>query len=267
MMNRRSAIGLISTLSVSACATPSIEKRAQRNILELSSPPDNLTAYIKMRGSLTGQAVRQVTSGRVYGVIEGQRPQPMFGLLGFRIASFERVSRTEFTSRSSYFAVYTDLATGERARGLTNPFTGAELIPPVSRYPSASVSILPDRTVFPGDPLFDPSKRIRPWSRLGSMVSITDEIITRRPLTFQPDLDIVTYHAKLADIQNPKLASAPCTSSFTGVEHWRDWMEMGDTEGSLLWHVASYKLEENEKLPDHLLAEAAREAPEMLREW
>lgn len=229
-------------------------------MLDLNRAEDNLTAFVKIRGSLTEEKTTSIVSGRVYGIVEGQPAKPFFGLLGFQIGRYRRVSDTTFLNASHYFALYTDLRAGKRARALTNPFNGKTVEPPLSQYgPSTiEVSSIAKEPTAAKDLLV-----IRPWARVGNILTMTDVVSAPLPSEAQPDLDLTTYTADWRDIQNTSIPSAPSTMGFTAVENWRDWMQMGSLAGSLLWHVTGHKLGRGENLPSHLANEAMKEAPEM----
>ena len=228
--------------------------------LDLDDAADNLTAFIKIKGSLSEEKITNVVTGRVYGIVEGEPAKPFFGLLGFQINRYKRDSENTFLNASQYFALYTDLQTGKRAKWLTNPFTGERIEPPLSQYGPATAELPSMRS----DPLDDTQgTKVFPWTRVGNRVTITEEIFAPLPYEVQPDLDLTTHTADWRHVQDASVASAPSTMSFTAVEHWRDWMEMGSLEGSLLWHVTGHKLAADEDLPPHLVDEAMIEAPEM----
>ena len=231
--------------------------------LDLDNAADNLTAFMKIKGSLSEERVTNVVTGRVYGIVEGEPAKPFFGLLGFQINRYKRVSDSAFLNASQYFALYTDLRTGERARFLTNPFTGKTVEPPLSQYGPSTVEL----TATPKEPenaqaAIQPAKMF-PWARIGNKLTMTEQVAAPLPLEVQPDIDLTTYTADWRQVQDTTVTSADSNMSFTAMEHWRDWMEMGSLEGSLLWHVTGHKLTADEDLPPHLISEAMIAAPEM----
>jgi hypothetical protein len=50
------------------------------------------------------------------------------------------------------------------------------------------------------------------------------------------------YHARLSDLQNPKLANIPADVTFTRISQWEPFMEMGNRPGRMVFHAAGKKL-------------------------
>ena len=238
----------------------------EADLLDLNFAPDNLTAYLKMRGSLIDEQVAYLISGRVYAIVEKAAAQPFFGIVGFQVSRYRRLSEDLSAAATHYFAIYTDLSTGQRAERLNNPISGANNVTPLSFYGPSEMFLTPSSMSFGSadNGLKATMSDVRAWERTGDVVQISDEIFAPAETENLPDLDITTYRSQWSDVQNPELNSIPCTMGFTAVEDWRDWMEMGDVEGSLLWHVTGHKMSTGEPLPNHFEEQVRAAAPEML---
>ena len=49
--------------------------------LDLNDPADNMTAFVKVRGSLnSGEEVIYYANGKIYGFVGGERDKPLYGI-------------------------------------------------------------------------------------------------------------------------------------------------------------------------------------------
>ncbi len=250
-----------------ATALAATAATAQRRApIDLNDADENLRAYIRLRGDLTGTTVIERVEARSFGVIEHKLPQPLFAATGIQVSRF-LPTREGFLFRYKYFSLTTDLATGQPMATLANPYTGR-------------VNRIPPRTTAPGEILLttrgwqftqkpnDAATQalpgvVRPWSRMGDQLQLTDTLISPPKFEVHPAFQLFTYMAPWALATDRDRASVPASFAGTGMEDWRDWMEMDSArhDGSLTVHMTGRKVSGPADFPDWLIAAARKEMP------
>lgn len=249
-----------------ACsAAPSIASATQDGYLDLSKPADNLKAFMKIRGSLGSERQVFLVLGRVFGLLPNQSPIPLFRVHAFENCWCERQTDLRYLMKTTYFAMYSSMDSNERAERLFNPITGKTINTPIRRLGPGTVVVTGegynelDENGSPNVPK-NPSA-IRPWSLADGTLEMTDQVI-------MDNLTQINMFSNLAawdDIQNPDTNSVPTDRALSTIGNWRDWLEMGDIEGRLLWHVTLVKLPNGiDGLPGYLRKVAEKEWPESL---
>jgi hypothetical protein len=262
-VDRRTLLAL-SGASAAALGAPALAQR--RGGTDLNDPEANLRAYIRMRGDLSGKTVIERVEARSFGVIEHKLPVPLFAAVGIQVSRFLPTG-AGFLFRYKYFSLTTDLATGKPIETLANPYTGR-------------VNRIPPRTTAPGEILLttkgwqftqkpnDAATQalpgvVRPWSRMGDQLHLTDTLISPPKFEVHPAFQHFTYMADWTLATDGRRASVPASFAGTGMEDWRDWMEMDAKvhDGSLTVHMTGRKVAGRGDFPDWLIAAAAREMP------
>ncbi len=229
--------------------------------LDLARPEANLEAYIRLRGDLSGRPVYDMVEGRVYGLVAGEPPRPLFRTLGAGVSRYERVGPLEYTARTRYVGLLTDWLTNRLVQRWINPYTDRPCEVPITRYGPSAMRILSDRIVPAGASTEDTGPAAgRPWYVIGDVVHMVDEVFGAAPREGQPDGDIMTFSGHWSLLADAARTRVPSQLSFTAVEHWRDWMAM-KRAGSLLWHVTGVKLDGPADYPAGLLAVLGDEDP------
>ena len=262
MIDRRRVLALTAATAALAGARPA----AGATGIDLDDPTENLRAYIRLRGDLTGKTVIERVEARSFGVIEHKLPSPLFGGLGIQVSRFLPTSEG-FLFRYKYFSLATDLATGKPIASLANPYTGkANAVPPRTTAPGEI--LLTTRgwqfTKKPNDAATQALPGIvRPWSRMGDALHLTDTLISPPKFEVHPAFQLFTYMAPWALATDRARASVPAGFAGTGMEDWRDWMEMDAAkfDGSLTVHMTGRKVTSRAEFPDWLLAAATKEMP------
>jgi hypothetical protein len=161
---------------------------------------------------------------------------------------------------------YTDLATGAHLREFVNPLTQKTIVMPAARpgpftlkYDSQGLEETAAETVnqlrrWSGYPPVPASKTsatgdadeseaglersggIGPAWIQGDDVWIQAEHMSRiaSPAPRKRDLrdnDLVTYFGSLRDVANPEVKMAPAGLTFSDINVWPAWLEMGDAQG------------------------------------
>lgn len=241
-------------------AAHTAEHQTQRTVKleDLQDPEHNLQAYIKLRGNLRPEPVWEMITGRVFGLVNSEKPRPLFKTLGATRTVYRRVSSLEYTAESRYVGLFLDLESGQLLQRWTNPYNMRECEIPSTRY-DMMPKIHPASASF-GKANEPPSPGVRSWFVIGDVFHMEDQIISPATPDKQPDGDLMTFSASVADMADPALTTAPSRLSFNAVEHWRDWMQM-EQDGSLWWHVSGAKVAGPAAFPDAIRSMVEKESP------
>lgn len=258
------------TLAVASGAKPASSE------LDLNQAEDNLTAYIKMRGSLDGTDVVTWWHGQIHAALPNQRPRLLFGLEGTNVARFERQQDGSWRMYSREYAVYTDPATGTILKQWTNPWTEQTVaVLQVQNDPVNHVLAAPDG---------EQGGRLLPLRQVGDDVIFGLDIALAYPNPIQPDdwpehstgpLYVASEHfgfyARKAELDDPDRPSARISIAWFRNAPWLPWMQMGGRPGTLVYSGYGTKLLGGvDELPAALRTHIAEHAPHYLsapREW
>lgn len=264
-LDRRQILGAFA--ATAAAATASAPARAATGShANLDDPQENLRTYIRMRGDLSGKTVVERVEARTFGVIEKKLPIPLFAAVGIQVSRF-LPDGDRFRFKYRYYSLTTDLATGRPMETLVNPYTGARnKIPPRITQPG---EILITRrgwefTNKPNDAAVQSTGGlVRPWARMGDQLHLTDTLVSPPRFEMHPAFQLFTYMSAFDQGVNRSAASVASSFAGTGMEDWRDWMEIDSTkhDGSLAVHMTGRKVAGRAAFPDWLLASAASNMP------
>ncbi len=243
---RPSSIGVI-TLALLLLASSS-------DALDLGTPEGVLEAYVRANGDTTGKDRLTYAAATVYAFVPGEKGRALFKL---EVVGASRYERVEGGYRRLHREVgyYTDLATGEVLQRWYNPFTERE------------VEVIPIRNdpvnrEFVADPA-NGSTGIRYYEDR-DWVIFYREIPLRypNPLTradypryssgdFYEAMELFNTFVKRADLETGATA-VPSSGSWSRIGPWLPWMEMGNSQGWLVYHGRSATLDSADDLPDAL---------------
>ncbi len=219
--------------------------------LDLDSPEDNLTAFVKVRGSLTeGEEVIYYANGTIYAFVDGERDKP---ILGYEMYNIGKVLKAEggYDLLTNEVLLYTDLKTGEVLETFNNPYTNKEnkvlhvWNSPVNqefrmqgKYGEWGINhnkygkdrICMNADVFLAYP---------------SPLKVADY-----PENSQSDLyeavELFQFFFSESELNDASKPSTEVDISWTRIGPWLPWMEMGQRPGKLVYQGAGYKLSEND---------------------
>jgi len=288
--DRRTALTLGGLAAVAAASQPSAARTAHGRF-DFRDPIDHLRAYIKMSASEEdGTETCVVYEGVTYGITEGLRMQPLYGMLGFSpVRTFglpgggRRILATEA-------AVFTDLATGQALERWANPYLDGRACEVWHlRTGPVNFAIDPHKPVNAGG-----WRLLRP-SELGTgafylplalrddhlVIALDGQTDRKNPLTPEqwpmessgPRLrysEHNTWRARFADIANPDIPSPHVFGSWHTNKEWRPWMLMGQRPGHIYSHLIAYKVKSVSDAPRVLVDYYERHAPQFLsapRAW
>ncbi len=290
LADRRTALTMMG-LAAGAAAGPALARRRGRKAFDPADPADHLRAYIKMTASEEdGAETRLVYEGVTYGITEGLRMRPLYGMLGYGpVRTFlqpdgsRRILATEA-------AVFTDLATGKVLETWANPYLD-----------DRKVEVWHLRT-GPVNFAIDPNKPINAggWRLLrqsdqgagrfflptavqdGHLVLTIDAQAERKnpldPAKWPAEStgatmrysEHNTWRAQLADVENYDIPSPAIFAAWHTNKEWRPWMLMGQRPGHIYNHLTAYKVKSIAEAPRVLVDHYEKHAPEFLsspREW
>ena len=240
---------------------------AQAQATNLDDPDQNLEAYIRMRGDLTGKTVIERVDARTLGIVEHEVPKPLFGSMGIQVGRFRRVPEG-FAYLFKYFSMTTDNLTGLPITQFNNPYTNVvNQIPGRGADNNTEVLLTTQGWRFAGRPLTDAQRAApklpRPWHKVGDDLILTDSLISPPNYEKQPAFQQFTYSAPFRQATDRRRASVHSRFAGTGMEHWRPWMDIKSIEGSLCVHMVGTKVSGREAFPDWLVEAALRADPKI----
>lgn len=238
----------------------------QKKSLNLNDPNDNMTAYLKARGSLDStEEVVFYDEGFIYAL---QPEQPIKLLFKFQMYNIAR-----FISNDSGVAqltremlVYEDPKTGSIINNWYNPFImdSVEVVhvwnDPVNvtlkkgRFSLDYTKMGDGRLCFNFDlPLFYPS-----------VLKKTEWPENSRSDMYQA-MEMFQFFVNEKDLNNEKIKNAICDISWTRISDFLPWMKMADKPGYLIFSSRGWKLKSGwNGLPEQLKNIVMEEHPEYI---
>ncbi len=216
---------------------------AQKHTLNLEDTNDNMTAYLKARGSLDStEEVVFYDEGLIYAL---QPEQPIKLLFKFQMYNIARFIPNDsgVTQLTREMLVYEDAKTGAILQNWYNPFTkdSVEVFhvwnDPVNvllkkgRFTLDYIQMGDGRLCFNIDlPLFYPSalkKNDWPESSRSDMYQA---------------MEMFQFFVNEKDLHNAKIKNAVCDISWTRISDFLPWMKMADKPGYLVFSSRGWKL-------------------------
>ncbi len=247
----------------------SLEKSTSLN-LNLDNPEDNLTAFIKVRGSLKdGEEVIFYANGTVYGFVEGERDKPLMGFQMYNIGRQIKTGEHSYDLLTNEVLLYTDLKTGEVLEQFENPYTNETV--DVLHVWNSPVN---QKQALEG--------KYGKWgvnhNKLGDdIICMNADIflaypsplsMKEYPKNSQSDLyeaaELFQFFFSEKDMNDPDKNSIDCTISWTRMGPWLPWLNMGQHQGNMVYQGAGYKLLETDydKMPKILTEYVVANKPE-----
>jgi len=213
-------------------------------------------------------------TGTKYGVIEGNIT-PLWNMWVFFV---QRVveHRDDSFDVASLEAVYlTDVDTGALLDTWHNVYTGETLPVPGQLMGPETQTFggdgAPVRSALPGINI-ERTHSLGPATLAGDDVWLaidSSAVVTR---TQEPDArpfrvnDLETFNAKLSDVLDPDLESAPATAALHLISSWQTWLNMGARPGSQVTRLVARKTFDPADLPDGLTKLMRRLHPDILHD-
>ena len=188
--------------------------------------------------------------GTKYGVIEGEA-KPMWNMWVFFV---QRVisHREDSFDVASLEAVYlTDLKSDELLDTWYNFYTDETLPVPGRLMGPETQTFRKDGSSIAATPL--PGLEIKRTHTLGPATIAADDIwlsfdssaiVTRTNVAGNPQFrinDLETFNAKLSDVLDPDVMSAPASATLHLISSWQGWLNMSDRPGSQVTRLIARK--------------------------
>ena len=269
-------------LAASALAAAASHAQAKSLNLDLMQTADTYRAYTKMRGAGEGKLALWWYTGTVWLKVEEQLPQQVMTIDGF---SFQRLSMkpdgslVQLMSEAGYFK---DAAGNTILDSWINPFNGETCKP--QHYKSKQTIIAKPDTSLTGEEggRMDGNNmkgRIGPAAVNGDQVWIPENFGARFTLPKRENVDpkedmgnvlanasLAVFSAKVSDVQNADIESAPSTMHFQNLGGWRPWMRFGKTPGAQTWQLFGHKVASIDAIPAALRARFEKDYPGWLKD-
>lgn len=249
---RRSFLFAATGAFVFGAAAPAL-RAATSPGLDLERPEDALTAMLRIQHRLDGEDAPWWYFGRIYGMLPGRAPVPLFRYEGLEIGRVFRAG-DEYGVTGVTTSFFLDWNTKERLDRFDNPVSGEvnevrpNLIGGRAGFVAAWYSA---RGVRPGRV---PPAEWRPdglhisWDRYGDSIWLSHDR-SYPPGLPQPAGESSVARASVADVLDTDRAFVPASFSSTYFAPWPAWMEMEGQPGYVIWHADGLKLESVERLP------------------
>ena len=251
--------------------------------LDFRKPEDNLTAWVKLVGSLeSGVESCGYFTGVQYADVGPQEViKPLFRIQGFGMSRVTRLPDGRFENLHREVVYYLDLKEDRILEQWKNPFTGetVEVFPthndPVNSYYATSFKQSFGSKETGIETVEFPF--ILPWEIFGDRAAVSFSVNTRWPTPLPPakwprenfgdwyrTSEYFQLHASLAALNNPDLPKVPYTGGWQKVAPWHPWMLMDNRPGGIFGVTNVFSLDSVEQLPAHVRAYTEKHFPRFL---
>jgi len=264
-LSRRQVLQLA---AASAAALP-LAARADtslRRTLDLARPEDNLTAMIKMRGSLLPEDCPHWYFGTIYAVLPGQAPFPLVDYEGSEIDYYERQPDGSYRAYGATVSFFKDTRTRKWLKTFDNPITGktVEVQPNTINVRAHYIY-----SIYGGKRSDDPRplgtkpviQDMLKWTESGDHIWLN----MRRPYPEGlPMGEDQMIQGSLRELHDPDLPKVYTTASPTYIAPWLSWLDMQGHPGYTVWAGPARKLDSIKQYPRELLELIEKYHPEKL---
>lgn len=266
-LSRRELLAGAGSLAVLGAPLSSLASEVQVPEINLATPRDNLTALIRIQASLREEDVPWWYSGVIYGAEDGRAPRLLFAFEGMEMYWMRHLGGGEFELIGHTVSFLKDAESGEWLREWRNPYTGELLEAPAAvqgggagRGFNYSVKGIRPTLFVDQMPESPPAYRILSG---GGRIWLSKET-EYPPGMAQPRLQRQTMNCSLKEFRDPAVQRLNTQFASTVFMPWRNWMNMGDRPGHLIWHAAGLKLDSVECLPPAYRSRLESEHPDKL---
>ena len=248
-------------------ALPVAAHAQQKNkLLDLKNPADNVTAYVKMIGTLAKATTYLQYTGEIFSLMPGEVQKRILKLKGLVKIQWTPHGDGTYSHINYDHGLFCDSETGAVIDTWKNPFTGETNRP--LHYKSGPF----EETVGPRKP--DGSAFILPWDVSGDDVRLTETTWGERENWLQPKdwprastgekaqmTTSTTYIARLSELSDPKRDAVTATHIWNFIAPRPAWMLMGQRPGQVLWRWVARKIIDRNELDPIIVAEIEKRVP------
>lgn len=221
--------------------------------------------------------------GTVFGVRDNEAVRPLFLNEGFSFVRSKRLPDGSWHRMLREVVFYRDIKTGEILKTWHNPYTGRDVdVVPVANDPfNFTISeFYPDPPSYGGLNTVKPPKRpfLMDWSYgPNDTLILNTNINLYYPSAMQPDKwpmespgvfsrvsELFIYVVKRKDVENPNLTHLPQVGSWSRINPWPPWMQMGAAPGGVNYFNTFGTLSSLDDVPKDLVEAARAISPKFL---
>jgi hypothetical protein len=236
---------------------------------DLADPADALQAMLRMQSRLDGRDAPWWYFGRIYAVLPGQAPLPLFRYEGLEIIRMTPAGNGEYAATGATTSFFQDWKTGQVMETFANPVSGrTNQVTPnlIGGKPGSAAAFYSAKGVRPGRVApadWQPDGLELMWTQHGDAVWVSHDR-TYPPGLPQPMGEASCARARVAELHDRARAFVPASFSSTYLAPYPAWMEMQGQPGHVMWHADGLKLESIDALPADFRARVEKLFPERL---
>lgn len=243
-------------------STPTLSAAQSR--YDFSNPADNLQAFVKITGDLTGRETYQWSSGRVFGSTPGNLAEPLADFQACRKQQYLKVA-DGYRCLYRGIIIFFDLQSGDVLRVLDNPYTDKRNDVTHYRTQLSEYTITPQGyrggiTEIGESGVPRKAPFLLDWTVAGDdvWVSHDERLKYTRPDGGNVRIDnlLSQYHCQFGELDDTGLSSAGCDLSWRAELTWFPWMGMDGHPGHIFWGGMGQKYHKIDELPNRLVTAA-----------
>jgi Protein of unknown function (DUF1838) len=264
-LSRRRVLQLAALAGIAAPAAANSAATLRRT-LDLRKPEDNLTALVKMRGSLLPEDSPHWYFGTIYAVLPGKAPIPLVDYEGSEIDYYERQADGSYNAYGATVSFFKDTRTRKWLKTFDNPITGKTV---EVRPNTINVRAHYIYSIY-GGKRSDDSRPLSTTPVIQDMLKWTesdDHVWLNMRRLYPPGLPMgedQTIQGSLRELHDPNLPKVYTTASPTYIAPWLSWLDMQDHPGHTVWAGPARKLDSIKQYPRELLDLIEKYHPEKL---
>jgi hypothetical protein len=253
------ALGLVAGPAVgTAAAAPSPQPQ-----LDLADPVTALRTHVKLVGSTGREVVYSFMRLNIYADLGTGNFVPLFTMNNILVDHWEPKGDDSHEMRKYEVGYYSPFDGYEPLEEFANPITGETV--PIHHFRLGPV---PRLYTPKGVYAMGYTPKLLPIEIIGDRVFVATESIEARPDIARPGEtnytnSFMTMSARVADVADPKVTSAPVHLQLQNKHKWANWMRMGDRPGGTVGRGFGGKIPSLDALPPAVQAGARKLVPEI----
>ena len=221
-------------------------------------------AHVKMVGSTGNEPVYTFYRLNIYGDLGAGNFVPFFTMNNVLVDYWQALEDNQHEMRKYEVGFYTKIDSQEPLEYFDNPVTGKRVNVHHFRLGPVPRMYTVDGVIAMG---YNPSPL--PIEVIGERVFLATQSIENTPDRVRPgETNYVnsfsTFSARLADIIDPNVTSAPNHAQLQNKNKWAPWFGMGDRPGGTVARGFGTKIKNLDALPPVVMAGVKRFVPEIL---
>lgn len=231
---------------------------------DFSDPLTALRAHVKMVGSVGNEPVYSFMRLNIYGDLGQGNFVPFFTMNNVLVDYWQALEDNQHEMRKYEVGFYTKIDSQEPLEYFDNPVTGER-----SNIHHFRLGPVPRMYTVDGVIAMGYNPNPLPIEVIGDRVFLATQSIESTPDRVHPGStnyvnSFSTFSARLADIVNPAVTSAPAHLQLQNKNKWAPWMAMGDRPGGTVARGFGTKIASLDALPPAVMAGVKRFVPEIL---